>query len=39
MESDVKRLEDHLQGGQLGEVILQAENELSPARKMIQWKF
>lgn len=37
-ESDVKRLEDRLQGGQIEEVILQAENELSLARKMIQWK-
>ncbi|XP_021549232.1 NADH dehydrogenase [ubiquinone] 1 alpha subcomplex subunit 5-like isoform X1 [Neomonachus schauinslandi] len=37
-EPDVKKLEDQLQGGQLEEVILQAENELSLARKMIQWK-
>nr|XP_019596266.1 PREDICTED: NADH dehydrogenase [ubiquinone] 1 alpha subcomplex subunit 5-like isoform X2 [Rhinolophus sinicus] len=35
---DVKKLEDQLQGGQIEEVILQAENELSLARKMIQWK-
>ncbi|XP_025769947.1 NADH dehydrogenase [ubiquinone] 1 alpha subcomplex subunit 5-like [Puma concolor] len=35
---DVKKLEDQLQGGQPEEVILQAENELSLARKMIQWK-
>ncbi|XP_012861546.1 NADH dehydrogenase [ubiquinone] 1 alpha subcomplex subunit 5-like [Echinops telfairi] len=38
MESDVKRLEAQLQGGQIEEVILQAEKELSLARKMIQWK-
>ncbi|XP_023611089.1 NADH dehydrogenase [ubiquinone] 1 alpha subcomplex subunit 5 [Myotis lucifugus] len=37
-EPDVKKLEDRLQGGQIEEVILQAENELSLARKMIQWK-
>ncbi|XP_014922788.1 NADH dehydrogenase [ubiquinone] 1 alpha subcomplex subunit 5 isoform X1 [Acinonyx jubatus] len=37
-EPDVKKLEDQLQGGQLEEVILQAENELSLARKMIRWK-
>uniref|UniRef100_UPI00063BFF93 NADH dehydrogenase [ubiquinone] 1 alpha subcomplex subunit 5 isoform X2 n=1 Tax=Odobenus rosmarus divergens TaxID=9708 RepID=UPI00063BFF93 len=37
-EPDVKKLEDQLQGGQLEEVILQAENELSLARKMLQWK-
>ncbi|CAK6434276.1 unnamed protein product [Pipistrellus nathusii] len=37
-EPDVKKLEDRLQGGQIEEVISQAENELSLARKMIQWK-
>ncbi|XP_004741933.1 NADH dehydrogenase [ubiquinone] 1 alpha subcomplex subunit 5 [Mustela nigripes] len=37
-EPDVKKLEDQLQCGQLEEVILQAENELSLARKMLQWK-
>lgn len=37
-EPDVKKLEDKLQGGQIEEVILQAENELSLARKMMQWK-
>uniref|UniRef100_A0A673T166 NADH dehydrogenase [ubiquinone] 1 alpha subcomplex subunit 5 n=1 Tax=Suricata suricatta TaxID=37032 RepID=A0A673T166_SURSU len=37
-EPDVKKLEDQLQCGQLEEVILQAENELSLARKMIQRK-
>ncbi|XP_032968778.1 NADH dehydrogenase [ubiquinone] 1 alpha subcomplex subunit 5-like isoform X2 [Rhinolophus ferrumequinum] len=35
---DVKKVEGQLQGGQIEEVILQAENELSLARKMIQWK-
>ncbi|XP_037600793.1 NADH dehydrogenase [ubiquinone] 1 alpha subcomplex subunit 5-like [Cebus imitator] len=35
-EPDVQKLEDQLQGGQLEEVILQAENELSLARKMVQ---
>ncbi|XP_029081822.1 NADH dehydrogenase [ubiquinone] 1 alpha subcomplex subunit 5-like isoform X1 [Monodon monoceros] len=37
-EPDVKKLEEQLQGGQIEEVILQAENELSLARKMLQWK-
>ncbi|KAM5255966.1 NADH dehydrogenase [ubiquinone] 1 alpha subcomplex subunit 5 isoform 1-T1 [Ctenodactylus gundi] len=37
-EPDVKKLEDQLQLGQIEEVILQAENELSLARKMMQWK-
>uniref|UniRef100_A0A2K6SRA5 NADH dehydrogenase [ubiquinone] 1 alpha subcomplex subunit 5 n=1 Tax=Saimiri boliviensis boliviensis TaxID=39432 RepID=A0A2K6SRA5_SAIBB len=37
-EPDVQKLEDQLQGGQLEEVILQAERELSLARKMVQWK-
>lgn len=37
-EPDVKKLEEQLQGGQIEEVTLQAENELSLARKMIQWK-
>ncbi|KFO28634.1 NADH dehydrogenase [ubiquinone] 1 alpha subcomplex subunit 5 [Fukomys damarensis] len=37
-ESNVKKLEDQLQLGQIEEVILQAENELSLARKMIKWK-
>ncbi|XP_045701037.1 NADH dehydrogenase [ubiquinone] 1 alpha subcomplex subunit 5-like [Phyllostomus hastatus] len=35
---DVKKLEDQLQGGQIEEVILQAENELSLVRKVIQLK-
>ncbi|XP_032493467.1 NADH dehydrogenase [ubiquinone] 1 alpha subcomplex subunit 5-like isoform X2 [Phocoena sinus] len=34
----IKKLEEQLQGGQIEEVILQAENELSLARKMVQWK-
>ena len=38
VEPGVKKLEERLQGGQIEEVILQAENELSLARKMIQWK-
>ncbi|XP_022369429.1 NADH dehydrogenase [ubiquinone] 1 alpha subcomplex subunit 5-like isoform X1 [Enhydra lutris kenyoni] len=37
-EPDVKKLEDQLQCSQLEEVILQAENELSLARNMLQWK-
>uniref|UniRef100_A0A8W4FD77 NADH dehydrogenase [ubiquinone] 1 alpha subcomplex subunit 5 n=1 Tax=Sus scrofa TaxID=9823 RepID=A0A8W4FD77_PIG len=37
-EPDVKKLEEQLQGGQIEEVILQAENELSLARKMLRWK-
>uniref|UniRef100_A0A8C0XDU5 NADH dehydrogenase [ubiquinone] 1 alpha subcomplex subunit 5 n=1 Tax=Castor canadensis TaxID=51338 RepID=A0A8C0XDU5_CASCN len=38
MEPDVIKLEDQLQGGQIEEVICQAENELSLAKKMLQWK-
>ncbi|CAO2610256.1 NADH dehydrogenase [ubiquinone] 1 alpha subcomplex subunit 5, partial [Lemmus lemmus] len=37
-EPDVKKLENLLQGGEVEEVSLQAENELSLARKMLQWK-
>uniref|UniRef100_A0A8C8XSW5 NADH dehydrogenase [ubiquinone] 1 alpha subcomplex subunit 5 n=1 Tax=Panthera leo TaxID=9689 RepID=A0A8C8XSW5_PANLE len=37
-KSTQEKLEDQLKGGQPEEVILQAENELSLARKMIQWK-
>ncbi|XP_019481647.1 PREDICTED: NADH dehydrogenase [ubiquinone] 1 alpha subcomplex subunit 5-like [Hipposideros armiger] len=33
-----KKIRRPLQGGQIEEVILQAEDELSLARKMIQWK-
>jgi NADH dehydrogenase (ubiquinone) 1 alpha subcomplex subunit 5 len=38
VEPDVKKLEDQLQGGQIEEMIRQAENELSLAKKMLQWK-
>uniref|UniRef100_A0A2R8M6U1 NADH dehydrogenase [ubiquinone] 1 alpha subcomplex subunit 5 n=1 Tax=Callithrix jacchus TaxID=9483 RepID=A0A2R8M6U1_CALJA len=38
LEPDVQKLADQLQGGQLKEVILQAERELRLARKMAQWK-
>ncbi|XP_074759292.1 NADH dehydrogenase [ubiquinone] 1 alpha subcomplex subunit 5 isoform X4 [Athene noctua] len=37
-ETDVQKLQDKLNGGHIEEVIVQAENELSLARKMIQWK-
>ncbi|XP_009462413.1 PREDICTED: NADH dehydrogenase [ubiquinone] 1 alpha subcomplex subunit 5 [Nipponia nippon] len=37
-ETDVQKLEDKLNSGRIEEVIVQAENELSLARKMIQWK-
>ncbi|XP_006859394.1 PREDICTED: NADH dehydrogenase [ubiquinone] 1 alpha subcomplex subunit 5-like isoform X1 [Chrysochloris asiatica] len=37
-EPDVKKLEEQLQGGQIEEVIFQAENELNLARKMMLWK-
>ena len=37
-EPDVKKLENLLQSGEVEEVILQAEHELSLARKMLQWK-
>uniref|UniRef100_A0A7N4PVC6 NADH dehydrogenase [ubiquinone] 1 alpha subcomplex subunit 5 n=1 Tax=Sarcophilus harrisii TaxID=9305 RepID=A0A7N4PVC6_SARHA len=37
-ETDLQKLEDKLQAGQLEEVILQAENELLLARKMLTWK-
>ncbi|NXE76055.1 NDUA5 dehydrogenase, partial [Cochlearius cochlearius] len=37
-ETDVQKLEDKLNSGHIEEVIVQAENELSLARKMIQWK-
>ncbi|XP_022371563.1 NADH dehydrogenase [ubiquinone] 1 alpha subcomplex subunit 5-like [Enhydra lutris kenyoni] len=37
-EPGIKKLEDRVRGGYLEEVILQAENELGLARKVIQWK-
>uniref|UniRef100_A0A4W2FAS4 NADH dehydrogenase [ubiquinone] 1 alpha subcomplex subunit 5 n=1 Tax=Bos indicus x Bos taurus TaxID=30522 RepID=A0A4W2FAS4_BOBOX len=37
-EPDVKKLGEQLQGGQVKEVILQAEKELSLTRKTVQWK-
>ncbi|XP_031213568.1 NADH dehydrogenase [ubiquinone] 1 alpha subcomplex subunit 5-like [Mastomys coucha] len=37
-EPDIKKLEALLQGSEVEEVILQAEHELSLARKMLQWK-
>ncbi|XP_042648470.1 NADH dehydrogenase [ubiquinone] 1 alpha subcomplex subunit 5 isoform X1 [Tyto alba] len=37
-ETDVQKLQDKLNCGHIEEVIVQAENELSLARKMIQWK-
>ncbi|NXL82217.1 NDUA5 dehydrogenase, partial [Leptocoma aspasia] len=37
-EADVQKLQDKLNSGQIEEVIVQAENELSLARKMTQWK-
>ncbi|XP_050733303.1 NADH dehydrogenase [ubiquinone] 1 alpha subcomplex subunit 5-like [Eriocheir sinensis] len=37
-ETDVNKLEKAIDSGQLEEVIKQAENELSLARKMLDWK-
>nr|XP_013811915.1 PREDICTED: NADH dehydrogenase [ubiquinone] 1 alpha subcomplex subunit 5 [Apteryx mantelli mantelli] len=37
-ETDVQKLQDKLNSGHIEEVIVQAENELSLARKMTQWK-
>ncbi|XP_048798952.1 NADH dehydrogenase [ubiquinone] 1 alpha subcomplex subunit 5 [Lagopus muta] len=37
-ETDVQKLQDKLNSGRIEEVIVQAENELSLARKMLQWK-
>ncbi|XP_053262260.1 NADH dehydrogenase [ubiquinone] 1 alpha subcomplex subunit 5 [Podarcis raffonei] len=37
-EPDVQKLERKINGGQIEEVILQAESELSLARKMVQWR-
>ncbi|XP_033056638.1 NADH dehydrogenase [ubiquinone] 1 alpha subcomplex subunit 5-like isoform X1 [Trachypithecus francoisi] len=38
VESDVQKLEDQLEGGQIKEIILLGKNELSLARQMMQWK-
>ncbi|XP_077194478.1 NADH dehydrogenase [ubiquinone] 1 alpha subcomplex subunit 5 isoform X1 [Paroedura picta] len=37
-EPNVQKLENKINCGQIEEVILQAENELSLARKMVQWR-
>ncbi|XP_053318060.1 NADH dehydrogenase [ubiquinone] 1 alpha subcomplex subunit 5 [Spea bombifrons] len=37
-EPDVQKLEDKINCGQIEEVIVQAENELYLARKMVEWK-
>lgn len=37
-ESDVLKLEQKINGGQVEELILQAEKELMLARKMVTWK-
>ncbi|XP_069485210.1 NADH dehydrogenase [ubiquinone] 1 alpha subcomplex subunit 5 [Ambystoma mexicanum] len=37
-EVDVRKLEERFQCGQIEEAIVQAENELSLARKMYEWK-
>uniref|UniRef100_U3K5L9 NADH dehydrogenase [ubiquinone] 1 alpha subcomplex subunit 5 n=1 Tax=Ficedula albicollis TaxID=59894 RepID=U3K5L9_FICAL len=37
-ETDVQKLQEKLNSGQIEEVIVQAENELFLARKMLQWK-
>nr|KAI8750999.1 NADH dehydrogenase [ubiquinone] 1 alpha subcomplex subunit 5-like [Biomphalaria glabrata] len=37
-ETDVQRLEEKINCGQIEEVIKQAERELSLARKMLEWK-
>ncbi|KAM7177544.1 NADH dehydrogenase [ubiquinone] 1 alpha subcomplex subunit 5 isoform 3-T3 [Macrochelys suwanniensis] len=37
-EPNVQKLEDKMKSGQIEEVIMQAESELSLARKMAQWK-
>ncbi|KAM8973005.1 NADH dehydrogenase [ubiquinone] 1 alpha subcomplex subunit 5 [Pelodytes ibericus] len=36
--TDVQQLEDTIKCGQIEEVVVQAENELSLARKMVEWK-
>ncbi|XP_030657725.1 NADH dehydrogenase [ubiquinone] 1 alpha subcomplex subunit 5-like isoform X1 [Nomascus leucogenys] len=38
VESDVQKLEEQLEGGQIEEMILVGKNELSLARQMMQWK-
>ena len=38
VEPDVKKLEDQLRGGQVEELILRAEKELSLVKIMTQWK-
>ena len=37
-ESDVSELEKKINGGQIEEVIIQAENELNLSRKILEWK-
>lgn len=37
-EPDVARVESRIAGGQIEEMIVQAENELQLARKMLKWK-
>ncbi|XP_069812198.1 NADH dehydrogenase [ubiquinone] 1 alpha subcomplex subunit 5 [Dendropsophus ebraccatus] len=37
-ESNVEKLEEKINCGQIEEVIVQAENELQLARKMLEWK-
>ncbi|XP_046371867.1 NADH dehydrogenase [ubiquinone] 1 alpha subcomplex subunit 5-like [Haliotis cracherodii] len=37
-ETDVAKLEQKINGGQVEELILQAERELMLSRKMLQWK-
>lgn len=36
--TDWKKIEDEIKGGQIEELIIQAENELSLARKVMAWK-
>ena len=37
-ESNVAELEKKINGGQIEEVIIQAENELNLSRKILEWK-
>ncbi|XP_041442350.1 NADH dehydrogenase [ubiquinone] 1 alpha subcomplex subunit 5 isoform X2 [Xenopus laevis] len=37
-EKNVEKLEERINCGQIEEVIVQAENELNLARKMLEWK-